>query len=170
MHSKHPDHDSQSLKLLGIYLDEHLNFNHNTAKLTCFFINRPKHTLSPKALKILYTSFFHSHLLYCTNVYTCTSQATTIFKQTKKTIHIITGANYLDHTAPLMERTDILPLEKIITYSTAIFMHSVYYEYAQASFENIWTTNAQQHPDLNLRNANNIILPFPRIEMFKSCH
>jgi hypothetical protein len=46
-------------------------------------------------------------------------------------------------------------------------MHSVYYGYAPASFENIWTTNAQQHPDLNLRNANNIILPFPRIEMFK---
>ncbi len=45
MHSKYPDHDSQALKLLGIYLDEHLNFNHNTAKLTsklsraCFFIN-----------------------------------------------------------------------------------------------------------------------------------
>jgi hypothetical protein len=175
IHSKHPDHDSQAFKLLGIYLDEHLNFNHNTAKLTsklsraCFFINRAKHTLSPKALKTLYTSFFHSHLLYCTNVYTCTSQAniTTIFKQQKKAIRIITGANYLDHTAPLFERTAILPLEKIITYSKAIFMHSVYYGYAPASFENIWTTNAQQRPDLNLRNANNIILPFPRIEMFK---
>jgi hypothetical protein len=80
IHSNHPSHDSQAFKLLGIYLDEHLSFNYNTTMLTsklsraCFFINRAKHILSPKALKTLYTSFFHSHLLYCTNIYSSTSQ------------------------------------------------------------------------------------------------
>jgi hypothetical protein len=59
IHSKHATCDFEAFKLLGIYLDEHLNFNHNTARLSsqlskaCFFINRAKHILSPKALKTL---------------------------------------------------------------------------------------------------------------------
>jgi hypothetical protein len=31
IHSNHTNYNSQAFKLLGIYLDEHLNFNHNTA-------------------------------------------------------------------------------------------------------------------------------------------
>ena len=175
IHSKHPDYNSQAFKLLGIYLDEHLNFNYNTAKLSsklsraCFFLNRTKHVLSPKALKTLYTSFFHSHLLYCTNIYSCTSQAniTSLFKQQKKAIRIISGSQYLDHTAPLFKKLGILPLESIITQAKATFMHSIYYEYAPPSFTNTWTTQAQLHPELNLRNANDFYLPFPRIELYK---
>jgi hypothetical protein len=135
IHSKHQNHDSQAFKLLGIYLDEHLNFNYNTAMLTsklsraCFFINRVKHTLSPKALKTLYTSFFHSHLLYCTNIFSSTSQTniTSIFKQQKKAIRILAKADYLEHTAPLFESLCILPLEKIILQAKATFMHSIFY-------------------------------------------
>jgi hypothetical protein len=120
--SKHPNYESQAFKLLGIYLDEHLNFNHNTTMLTsklsraCFFINRAKHTLSPRALKTLYTSFFHSHLLYCTNIFTSTSQTniTTIFKQQKKAIRILANSDYHAHTAPIFESLCILPLDKII--------------------------------------------------------
>ncbi len=46
-------------------------------------------------------------------------------------------------------------------------MHSVYYECAPTSFSNTWTTQEQRHPELNLRNATDIYLPFPRIEMYK---
>ena len=82
IHNSHANPSLRSFKLLGIHFDEHLNFNANTNALirklsrSIFFINRVKHTLTPKALKSLYTSFFHSHLLYCTNIYTCTSQQT----------------------------------------------------------------------------------------------
>jgi hypothetical protein len=101
IHSKHANYDSQAFKLF--YLDEHLNFNHNTARLTsklskaCFFKNRAKHILSPKALKTLYTSFFHTYLLYCTNIYACTSETniTAIFRQQKKAIRILAKADYI---------------------------------------------------------------------------
>jgi hypothetical protein len=33
IHYNHQDYNSQAFKLLGIYLDEHLNLNHNTAQL-----------------------------------------------------------------------------------------------------------------------------------------
>ncbi len=46
-------------------------------------------------------------------------------------------------------------------------MHTVYYGYAPPSFSNIWQTQAQRNPDLNLRNATDIYVPFPRIDLFK---
>jgi hypothetical protein len=55
--------------------NEHLNFNQNTGRLTfnlsraCFFINRAKNILSPKALQTLYTSFFHTHTFYIAPTY-----------------------------------------------------------------------------------------------------
>jgi hypothetical protein len=175
IHNTHENPSSRSFKLLGIHLDENLSFNANTTALigklsrSIFFLNRVKHTLSQKALKSLYTSFFHSHLLYCTNIYSCTSQSNInrIFLQQKKAIRIITNSSYNAHTAPLFERLHILPLEKVITQAKLTFMHTIYYEYAPASFTNTWQTQAQRNPDLNLRNATDIYVPFPRIDLFK---
>jgi hypothetical protein len=175
IHNSHANPSLRSFKLLGIYFDEHLNFNANTQALisklsrSIFFINRAKHTLTPKALKALYTSFFHSHLLYCTNIYSCTSQTNInkIFLQQKKAIRIITNSGYTAHTAPLFNSLNILPLAKVITNARLTFMHSVYYDYAPPSFTNTWQTQAQRNPDLNLRNATDIYIPFPRIDLFK---
>jgi hypothetical protein len=64
IHNSHANPSLRSFKLLGIHFDEHLNFNANTNALiskvsrSIFFITRVKHTLTPKALKSLYTSFF----------------------------------------------------------------------------------------------------------------
>jgi hypothetical protein len=175
IHNTHENPSSRSFKLLGIHFDENLSFNANTTALisklsrSIFFLNRVKHTLSQKALKSLYTSFFHSHLLYCTNIYSCTSQSNInrIFLQQKKAIRIITNSSYNAHTAPLFERLHILPLEKVITQAKLTFMHTIYYEYAPASFTDTWQTQAQRNPELNLRNATDFYLPFPRIELFK---
>ncbi len=46
-------------------------------------------------------------------------------------------------------------------------MHTVYYGYTPPSFSNIWQTQAQRNPELNLRNATDIYVPFPRIDLFK---
>ena len=46
-------------------------------------------------------------------------------------------------------------------------MHTVYYGTAPTSFNNIWQTQAQRHPEINLRNATDIYVPFPRIDLFK---
>jgi len=128
-----------------------------------------KHTLTPKALRSLYISFFHSHLLYCTNIYSCTSQTnlTKIFLLQKKAIRIITQSSYTAHTNPLFSRLHILPLEKVITQAKLTFMHSIYYETAPSSFTDTWQTLAQRNPDLNLRNATDFLIPYPRIELYK---
>ena len=142
-----------------------------TRKLSraAFFINRVKNSLSPKALKMLYTSFFHSHLLYCPLIYSCTSNANInkIFILQKKVIRSITGAKYRDHTKELFKKVNILPLEKIILLSKSLFMHSIFYNYAPSSFENTWSKLSARNLNLDLRNENDFTLPFPRLELFK---
>ena len=125
--------------------------------------------MSPKALKALYTSFFHSHLLYCPIIYSCTSQGNInrLLIQQKKAIRTITKSSYNTHTEPLFQQLNILPLEKIILQAKLTFMHSVYYGHAPNSFANTWQTQAQRHPELILRNATDIYIPFPRIDLFK---
>ncbi len=155
--------------------NEHLNFNQNTARLTCnlsracFFINRAKNILSPKALKTLYTSFFHTHPLYCTNIYAHTSETNTtaIFRQQKKAIRILAKADCLEHTAPLFKSLSILSLEKIILQARVTFMHSIYYNYAPPSFNNTWATYAKRNIDNNICNDSYFHLAFPRIKLFK---
>jgi hypothetical protein len=90
-----------------------------------------------------------------------------IFLQQKKAIRIITNSAYTAHTAPLFASLSLLPLEKVITHAKLSFMHTVYYGTAPTSFNNIWQTQAQRHPEINLRKATDIYVPFPRIDLFK---
>ena len=46
-------------------------------------------------------------------------------------------------------------------------MHLIYYNYAPVSFNETWLTNIQNNANYNLRNANDFILPNPRIDQFK---
>ncbi len=48
-------------------------------------------------------------------------------------------------------------------------MHAIYYKYNPSSFSNIWLTNAQRDIDMELRNANDFILPFVNLESFRRC-
>ncbi len=70
-HDGHPKPECRAYKLLGIHLDEHLNFNYHTNFLCnklsryLFCIRRAKNILTPTALKTLYFAFIQSHLNYC---------------------------------------------------------------------------------------------------------
>ncbi len=175
IHSAHADKKYRSFKLLGILLDENLNFNANTESLcnklskSIFFINRAKHFLPLNALKSLYFALFHSHILYCPSIYSATSQSNLkrIAGLQKKVIRIITNSKYRDHTLPLFTSLNILPLDKLISQRKNLLMHSFFYNYGPLSFSNTWTSHATRNPELNLRNANDIILPHPRTDHFK---
>ena len=175
IHSLHPDKKYRSFKLLGVLLDEHLNLNANTdflcSKLSksIYFINRAKHFLPLNALKSLYFALFHSHILYCPSIYSCTSQSNLkkIANLQKKVIRIITNSNYRENTLPHFVSLNILPLDKLILQRKNILMHSFFYNYGPSSFNLTWISHADRNPELNLRNANDIILPYPRIDHLK---
>jgi hypothetical protein len=45
-------------------------------------------------------------------------------------------------------------------------MHSIIYNYSPKSFKGIWTTNREQTQIYELRNNDQLTLPYPRIELF----
>ncbi len=156
-------------------MDENLNFNTHVQHLcnklnkSLFCLNRIKNTLASKSLRTLYFSIFHSHLLYCNTILTCTSQTNInrISILQKKAIRSISPANYNDHTAPLFYKAKILPFEKVIDLRKMLFMHSIHYKYSHASFANTWKKNDQRGIDPTLRNLTDFSLPFPNTDAFK---
>jgi hypothetical protein len=174
-HDGHPKPECRAYKLLGIHLDEHLNFNYHTNFLcnklsrSLFCIRRAKNILTPTALKTLYFAVIQSHLNYCPIILSSISQHN--FNQIKliqkKAIRIITNSAYTAHTAPLFAQLQILPYELIVKQSKLLFMHSIEYMYAPSSFTDIWTKNYINQGDRPLRNADNFMLPNPHTELFK---
>jgi len=79
-HNAHENPDCRAYKLLGIYLDEKLTFNHHTNFLcnklnrSLFCMRRAKNFLTPTALKTLYFAFIQSHLNYCPIILSSNSQ------------------------------------------------------------------------------------------------
>jgi hypothetical protein len=175
IHNKHNDPKMQTFKLLGVFLDEHLTLNkhidHVSAKLSksLYILNRVKHLISPAPLRKLYFSLFHSHLLYCINILSCTSLANTnrILLLQKKAIRIISNSHYNAHTTPLFLEHKILPFDKLIKLHRLLFMHSIAYDYAPKTFENTWTKNNARNTGHDLRNHDYFTLPLVRIESFR---
>ena len=175
VHTDNPEQEHRFYKLLGVYLDEYLSFDKHVsyicAKLSRanFCIKRATNKLSKKALTSLYYALVHPHLLYCNNILNCTSakNLTKISKLQKKAIRIITKSKINSHTAPLFKDLKILPFEKLSQQSKLLFMHSICYNYAPKSFENVFVRNTDRNIDYNLRNNDEFALPMVRIEFFK---
>jgi hypothetical protein len=123
VYNLNPNPNDTAFKLLGIYLDENLNLNHHVS-LLCnklsrapYILRQTKNFLPLPAVRMLYFSLFHCHLMYCPIILSITSQSnlTKILKLQKKAIRIICNANYNAHTGPLFYQSEILPFDKIIT-------------------------------------------------------
>lgn len=175
IHNNHPDPNSRFYKYLGILIDENLSYDAhfkylgNKLNRALFCLRRAKPLLTKKSLRILYFSFFHSHLLYCSTILGSSTQQN-INKVTlaqKKAIRIINFAKYNDHTSPLFIENRILPFEKIIYLQKLLFMHAVHNNYSPPSFVNIWPKNETRNLSQNLRNSNDYALPHPNSDLFK---
>ena len=172
--STHPNPIHREYKLLGVYFDEYLNFDKHVktvcAKLTRanYCIRRVSNKLPLKSLKCLYYAIFHPHLLYCINIYSCTSNSNIkkITTLQKKAIRIINKAKANSHTDELFKLSEILPFHKIILQAKLHFMHSVCYNYSPSSFNDSFKKR-DVNPNYNLRNRAIFAIPTVRIELFK---
>jgi hypothetical protein len=84
----------------------------------------------------------------------------------KKAIRTITRNPFLAHTNSIFAEHDILPLPKLITYSQRKLMHSIIYGYCPPSLRQLFQCNEQREHNHNLRNAAEITVPYPRIELY----
>jgi len=175
VHFKDPLPENHTYKYLGILIDEHFSLDKHIDYIckklnrALFCMRRIRHTLNSKSLRTLYFTLFHSHLLYCTKILSCTktSNITRILLLQKKAIRLVAKAKNRDHTAPLFHSLNILPFDKLITLQNMTFMHSIHYEYAHTSFSNIWLKNNSIERAYSLRNDDLYTLPAPNFETFK---
>ena len=175
IHNDHPNSKERTYKFLGIYLDEYLSFDthctHICNKLSQsnFIISKAKNFLTASALKTLYYSLIHPHILYGLPIYSGTTQKNLnkIKNMQKKAIRNITKSSYTAHTAPLFTALKILPLNHLITYTKALLIHSIYHKYSPTALHNTWITNNDRNTNFELRNAYDIYVPVARTDQVK---
>ena len=169
--------NTPAVKYLGIYIDPQLNFKYHIKSITSkmsralFSLNRVKHFLPQQALKTLYFSLFHCHLLYACEIWSCvsSSQLNEITIKQKKAIRIISNSKFNAHTEPIFKKLEILPLNLQLTFNKLVFIHSCLYEHSPVVFHNRWIKNRErraQDGDLgpDLRNDNDLFVPFSRTD------
>lgn len=160
-----PNPEETSTKLLGIQIDNKLNFKnhfkHLHGRLTkaIFSLRMMKHILDKRHLTLLYNSYLKSALEYgCilfTNVAKCTMKP--IITLQKKAIRLVCSAGYRDHTAPLFKKERILPFADLIFYNICRFMFAYSNNSLPADFNNTWQKNADIH-QYRVRNANDFFI------------
>ena len=133
-----------------------------------FFYRQVKHILTPRAKKILYFSFIHSHLIFGIQIWSCTSDSILkpLFLKQKAAIRVLTSSNYNAHTEPLFKELGILPLPSLCSYFKVQFMQKFTQGFLPESFNNVWVTNRIRRADqdhIELRNDNDLFIPYARL-------
>lgn len=135
-----------------------------------------KNFVTEKALKSIYYSTFHCHLIYCLPIWSSATQKLLkpIIVLQKKAIRIIFDKPYNYHTEPLFKKAKILPFEKLIYFFKLQTMQRYIQGYLPKAFAHTWVTNLERRRDnprhhinddlqRTLRNSNNIHVPFTRL-------
>jgi hypothetical protein len=171
--------DVPAIKFLGVYLDPKLNFKYHVSQIankisrSLYVIQAAKNLLTKKALKTLYYSLIHSHLVYAIHVWSSapTSTLNCLVKLQKKAIRIINHAPYNCHTKPLFKQCEILPLMYLVKFFKILFMYDYTQKLLPKSFENLWLTNANRRNinpnyDRILRDDDLLYVPLTRLDHF----
>ena len=60
-----------------------------------------------------------------------------------------------------------LPLKHLITYTQSLLVHSIYHKYSPPSLHNSWLTNSMRNDIRELRNADDLYIPYARTDHVK---
>ena len=162
--------DTPAVKFLGIYFDPDLNFKIQIRNISSkiskslFILRRAKTFLSEKALKTLYYSLIHCHLIYGIHIWSSTAQSNLkelVLKQ-KNAIRIITSSKYNSHTSPLFKQSKILPFESLVMFFKLQFMSKYVQGLLPSTFNNVWLKRESWRADnftFSLRNSEDLYIP-----------
>lgn len=132
-------------KYLGVWFDhqlkwnEHINYICNKLSKASYIIRQSNMLFPRNILFELYYSLFYSHLTYGTIAWGNTTKhnINRLLIIQKRLIRSIYKANWLSPTAPLFQRSKLLDINQICTYSNSIFIHKYH-----TSPYNLFTTKS----------------------------
>ena len=161
-------------KFLGVQIDAQLTWKTHI-EYTCKKLSKcvgilckARKKLYKSTLISLYYSFAYPYFIYCNHVWgqnypSCLERISLI---QKKLVRIITCSPFRAHTEPLYFANKILNVSDINDYIIGIFMYECLYGNIPDIFRNYFQRNADVH-DHNLRNANDLYVPYGRLDIRK---
>jgi hypothetical protein len=150
-----------AMRFLGVFFDPQLSFKYH---VELFILRTVKNILTPSALKSLYYSLIHCHLIFASPIWSICNQQlqNDLLKKQKLAIRSIAGLKYNDHTEPSFKKPEILPIPSLIDFFSIQFMQRFVQHFLPAAFDDTWTTNAirrEGRSHICLRNDNNLFIP-----------
>jgi hypothetical protein len=165
-----------AIRFLGLYFDPMLNFKYHVETIiskvsrALYTLRSVKNILTKNALKSLYYSLIHCHLIYAIPIWSICNQQLKkdVFLKQKIAIRIIQGQKYNDHTEPSFKALKILPLPDLCEFFALQFMQRFTQNFLPTIFNDTWITNAirrEGQSQISLRNDNNLYSHPSRISL-----
>ena len=161
-----------AFNLLGITLDEHLNWNSHI-NVTSMKIARSvgilykvKNILPEYILKTLYNSLVLPHLTY--GILAWGNNISVLNKLQKKAIRIISNVGYRDHTEPQFKKLNILKLEDIFKTTLLKFYFNYCHKSLPSYFNCLELTPRFEMHDYNVRSRKKLHITKVRTKMAES--
>ena len=161
---------SEKIKYLGLIIDEHLTWKQHMSLIKCKLskaiglLSRIRHSISPKLTKMIYSSIFHSHLLYGCQLW---GQKPTVLRnnicsQQNKAVRIIDFKCRFDNTNEIYKRLKILPFEKQVHFNNIMFVFDSLCSLHPDIFTNFFPLARLFH-NYNTRNVNRDAVVMPNV-------
>ena len=162
-----------AVKFLGVFIDPKLDFkyhvNYISGKISTamYFLRSSKKFLTPQALKALYFTLVHCHLIYALPIWSCTTNKILqpIVTKQKIAIRLITGSKFNSHTEPLFKKLNIVPFNNLISISKLQIMQQFKQKLLPETLQEDWMLNLDRRNNQNmptLRNHEEIFIPMAR--------
>lgn len=164
-----------SVKYLGIRIDNKLNFNNHIhfleAKISksVGILAKLKHVLPKKALTTLYFTMVHPHLLYGISIWggTFKTYQNKLNTLQNKAVKIVTGANYYDHATPSYIDLNLLKLPDLYQHEIAKLMFRQTNNNFPLTFSNFFIKTTEVHYKTTRLALNKTSLRIPRYKTAK---
>lgn len=144
----------EEVKFLGVIIDEHLFWSAHYKKLktklqkSLYIMNNVKRFLPISSMKILYNSFFHSHINYALHVWgpsLSKKYMNDLVKTQKKAVRILTNSKYNAHTEQLFADNGILKIQDLVKCGVLKFMYDFVNNALPEPLMNILTFSKDNH-------------------------
>ena len=144
-----------STRFLGLKIDSTLTWREHVTELTpklnkaCYVIRTLIFLRSPKILRMVYFSYFHSVMSYGIIFWGNSHSSINVFKIQKRIIRIMTKSNKRDMCRSLFKQLRILPLPSQYIFSLLLFV---------VTNKELFLLNSQIH-SIHTRHSDNLHLP-----------
>ena len=145
--------NTNSTKFLGVIIDsklnwcEHIQYIKNKISKSNGILYKIRHFLDKNTLRNMYFTFVYPYLIYCIEVWgnAFDSHLTPLINLQKKTIRTITFSYYLEHTAPIFKKLNILSFKKLVTQRISLIMYKRHLNILPSPIVNLFSMNNTQH-------------------------